>query len=273
MLKEIVTGGGISHFGVAAYGDCLPLLPCRGVDRIPPGARSVIVCLLPYYIGEYPERNISRYTLADDYHTIGRGMLEGIAASLGEAYPGGRFACFVDSSPIREVHAAHLAGLGVIGRNGQLINPDFGSYAFIGEIVTDVEFPPSAPLPGGCRGCGACLRICPGGALRGDGTVDVHRCRSHITQKKGELTPWEVESIRRGGMVWGCDLCTDVCPHNKGVQWSDIPAFYEHVAPVLTRENLSALKKTKALGFRGRGVLERNLAILSGKYPPREGTE
>ncbi len=273
MLKEIVNGAGISQFGVAAYADCLPLLPCRGQVRIPEGARSVIVCLLPYYVGDYPERNISRYTLADDYHTIGRGILEKIASRLGEVYPQGSFACFVDSSPIREVRAAYLAGLGVIGRNGQLIHPEFGSYVFIGEIVTNLEFPLSVPLPGSCLGCGACVRICPGRALKGDGTVEESRCRSYITQKKGELSPWEMESIRRGGMVWGCDLCTDVCPHNRGARKSDIPAFYENIVPVLTGENLAELKKRKALGFRGKGVLERNLAILAGEYPPREGKE
>ena len=103
--------------------------------------------------------------------------------------------------------------------------------------------------------------------------MEESRCRSYITQKKGELSLWEVQAIRQGGMVWGCDLCTDVCPHNKGARWSDIPAFYQNVVPILTRENLAVLKKCKALGFRGKGVLERNLAILTGEYPPQGGKE
>ena len=272
MLKEIVTQKGIHQFGVASFAQCLPLLPCRAASRIPAGAQSVIVCLLPYYIGEYPDRNVSRYALADDYHTIGRQILEEIAAQLQEAYPQGNFACFVDSSPIREVHAGYLAGLGVIGWNGQLINSQYGSYAFIGEIVTDVYFPPSQPQKGSCLECGACIRACPGQALGRDGQLDLSRCRSQITQKKGELAPWEEEAIRQGGMVWGCDRCTDVCPMNRGAKPSDIPAFYENVTAVVDRENLSMLLKTKAFGYRGRKVLERNLNILEGKETKSQET-
>lgn len=118
-------------------------------------------------------------------------------------YNGDVFIPFVDSSPVAEVRAASLAGLGDIGMNGQLLNETYGSYCFIGEIVTTADFPAAGrkanPL---CTHCGRCAAACPTGALSQEG-FNREKCRSHITQKKGELTEWEREQIRAAASCGG----------------------------------------------------------------------
>ena len=149
--------------------------------------------------------------------------------------------------------------------NGQLLNETYGSYCFIGEIVTTADFPAAGrkanPL---CTHCGRCAAACPTGALSHEG-FEREKCRSHITQKKGELTEWEREQIRAGGFVWGCDLCTDACPVNRNARRSPVAAFQRDIAPVVGEVNLGKICECKAYGWRGEAVLRRNLRILRGE--------
>lgn len=253
--------------GVERFGSCpLPalsgFLDCRGKRLLPEKGGSALLLLLPYYAGEFPGRNLARYALCDDYHRIAGDILQQVIAPLAAAFPGETFHPFVDSSPIPEVEAGALAGLGFAGRNGQLITPWYGSLAFVCEIVTTLDLPRTGPgdLPG-CGTCRRCLDACPTGALS-EGGLDKEKCRSHITQKKGALTPWEREEVRKGGMAWGCDRCTDACPKNRGRPLTTIPAMREGLEPVLTEENLSALAPRKSYGWRGEGPLRRNLSII-----------
>lgn len=263
-IKDIMERHGISCFGIASYLDMPPLLECRAKLRIPQKAKSVIVCLFPYNVGEFEGRNISRYAMLMDYHLIAGGILEKIKQDLILDFPNEQFEWFTDNSPIREVNAAWLAGLGVIGKNGLLINERFGSYVFIGEIVTTMELTPSQPNQKECLGCMACLQACPNGALSSHG-VNLEVCRSHITQKKGELTPFEIEEIKKGGLVWGCDICNDVCPMNKGVERSNIKEFYSAVVPHVAESDVEKGIKTRAYGYRGKKTILRNINILYNK--------
>jgi epoxyqueuosine reductase QueG len=183
-----------------------------------------------------------------------------VTATLQAQHPTEEFVWFVDSSPIREVNAARLAGLGVVGLHGQLLHEEYGSRVFLGEIVTTLELQPSAPAKGACLRCGKCIAACPTGALTANG-LDKNRCRSAITQKKAPLTDWEQDQIRAGGLVWGCDLCSDACPLNRDKP-TPIKAFYENPAPLVTGENLDRLLAIKSYGWRGRGVLERNIELI-----------
>ncbi|MDD2954847.1 MAG: DUF1730 domain-containing protein [Oscillospiraceae bacterium] len=253
---------GIRRAGVCRFADVLPLIPCRAVSRLPAGAESVIVCLLGYWVGPSP-RNVASYAVVDDYHRVARELFVPVLQALEKDFPGRSFAFFTDSSPLREVEAARLAGLGFVGKNGQLICRGAGSRHFICEIVTDLPLTPGTPQPDGCGECRRCLRACPNGAIGPEGVIDRERCRSHITQKKGELTPWERENIRLGGLAWGCDICTDACPYNREAPLTDIPRFYEETTGILSEENCEEMVSRKAFGWRGVQVLRRNLAILA----------
>lgn len=265
-LEAILAAEGFDQWGVCGFAG-LPLLPVRSRNRLPEGAQSVIVILIGYYIGEYPNRNLSRYALVDDYHKVFGEKLGRAVENLWNLFKTHQFIQFVDASPIPEVLAAHRAGLGDIGQNGQLLNPVYGSRCFIGEIVTDLPLPVfEGAAPRLCRGCGACRAACPTGALSEAG-FQRDRCRSWITQKKGGLSAWEAEQVRAGGFAWGCDRCTDACPVNRGAALSRVAEFYRGAVDQLTVENAGALCGSKAYGWRGESVLLRNLALISGEGP------
>lgn len=261
VVRRIFKSRGISQCGFCPYSSVLPLLPVRSQSRIPKGAKTVIFALFPYYIGEYPHRNISRYAVPDDYHLLAGNLLQSCADALKECFSGHNFVPFVDSSPIREVHGAYLAGLGYRGKNGLLIHPKFGSYVFIGELITTLDIQPDREPMGDCIGCGNCLRACPTGALC-EGAVNEECCRSAITQKKGELACWEKKQVIDGGLAWGCDQCNDICPMNEKAFPSDLILFYQYVTDIITPENLSQVRKRKAFNYRSRAVMERNLKLL-----------
>lgn len=259
LLERLLREGGVNAWGICRFSDLPPLLPCRAAARLPQKPVSVIALLLPYGSEEFPRRNVARYAVPDDYHVLAMELLRPIAAALEGSFPGERFVPFADISPIPEVVAAQLCGLGAVGKNGLLVRPEEGAYSCIASIVTTARLPASRPFSAGCSGCGRCLSACPTGALTGRG-LDKARCRSFITQRRGALSEWEAEQVRRGGLAWGCDLCLDACPHQRAAAaW---PGFLRRLDPILTVENLDMLLPRKAYGYRGRAVLERNLAII-----------
>lgn len=262
MLADCLAAAGIPRFGVCAFDERLLLPGARSASRLPPGAKSVVVCLFPYFVGLPKARNLSLYSMLPDYHAVAGGMLHEAARCLSGAFAGRAFVPFVDASPLDEVECGRLAGLGRRGQNGQLIAPGFGSLVFLGELVTDFALPPAEP-DGRCEGCGACLSACPTGALRSGG-MDVSRCRSALSQKKGTLSDREAEHLARGGMAWGCDVCTLACPHNRAPLVTPIEAFSSDVVPILTHQNLDLLMVNRAFSWRGRAVLLRNLSLLDG---------
>lgn len=172
IASKILSGKEAFPFGICSFEQILPCLECRAKQRIPQDAASVLVCLFPYYTGEHKERNISRYAMVTDYHMIAGEYLNRFCKALQEVFPQNQFEPFTDNSPIREVSAAFHAGLGRRGKNGLILHPKYGSYVFIGEVVTDLVLQPDQPLnPGECIGCGKCQKVCPQGALRSDGSV------------------------------------------------------------------------------------------------------
>lgn len=253
---------GVSLFGVCAFAPLADrLLPCRAAGRLPADPRSVILALFPYRFADDSPRNLSRYASVADYHRATAPVMEEVAATLQKAAPDCRFRVFCDNSPIPEVYAASLAGLGAVGDNGLLLNPTFGSYVFISEIVTDASLPPTGEEVTRCSHCGACAAACPGGCIgRGRET-----CLSALTQQKGALTPAQEELIREGGLCWGCDRCQEACPVNREAALSPHPCFGEY-RPWLTAAALSdpALRE-KPYGWRGPAPLRRNWELLYGE--------
>lgn len=266
IASKILSGKEAFPFGICSFEQILPCLECRAKQRIPQDAASVLVCLFPYYTGEHKERNISRYAMVTDYHMIAGEYLKRFCEALQEVFPQNQFEPFTDNSPIREVSAAFHAGLGRRGKNGLILHPKYGSYVFIGEVVTDLVLQPDQPLnPGECIGCGKCQKVCPQGALRSDGNVCLERCRSHITQKKGELTDWEIGQIQDGGLIWGCDICNDVCPMNQEAKvLTPVPEFLESAVAVLDAQIAERLLKTRAYNYRGKKTILRNIQLLEG---------
>ncbi len=247
---------GVCPFSAVAEG----LLPCRAMSRLPLAAKTVLCVLLPYRFAGAAPQNLSRYAAVADYHTAAGAVLEHIADALRAADPDGCYEPFMDNSPLPEVRLAVAAGLGVKGDNGLFFSHTYGSFVFIGAIVTDREVGAVACAPAACLHCGACAAACPGGALVGDGTVDRRRCLSAITQRKGELTADEQRLLRRGGSAWGCDICQEVCPLNR--QATIAPhACFDGIQTVLRETDLEDLAG-KAYGWRGKAVPARNLRLL-----------
>ena len=261
-LSEFFREEKIEYFGAIAYGDCRETSSeIMGREDFSP--QSAIIYLVPYYGGE--AENLSRYAASRDYHTVIKEINERLIALLKKEI--GEFSArgYGDHSPIDERDAALSLGLGVLGDNGLLINEKYGSYVFIGDVVTDI--PPEVlgaaePIEHrGCSHCGACRKACPTGCLSGGG-----ECLSAITQKKGELSEYEREMMRKVNTVWGCDECQRVCPHNRSVPLTPISFFHSDRIERLTPEILSSLSReelrSRAFGWRGRGVLIRNLSII-----------
>ena len=245
--------------GVCAFDDIGALINCRAKSRIPENAKSVIVYLFPYYLGEeaYNNSNISKYAVPADYHAITGEYLEKISRVLKEDFPDNRFEWFCDNSPVREVETAVLCGLGVKGRNGLLINEKYGSFCFAGEIITDLELPYSTPEDRTCLSCGLCEKACPANALL-EYRVDASKCLSGVTQKKGELTTEEQASIQKTGCIWGCDICQNVCPMNKNI---DITPIAEFINTARCKYNIGDNISDRAFNWRGEGVIKRNFEI------------
>lgn len=250
----------IDDIGVCQIESLSRLISCRALKSVP-ARGTVIVFAVPFYSGEYVDRNVALYAVPNDYHTVIGDMLVHITDKLKTIYTENVFLPFVDSSPIPEVEAACRAGLGVYGLNGQLITSRFGSYVFICEIVTDLVVPVVENEIKSCIQCGRCVKACPTGALNFS-LFQKERCRSFITQKKGLLDSFEEEEIRRGGLAWGCDICTRVCPLNSHPQMSGVRQMHENLIARIDETNLDDLLITKSYGWRGKTVLLRNLKIL-----------
>ena len=261
MLSIILAANGLRDYGVCSFSDVEDkLLNCLAKGRLPADAKSVISVLFPYKVnGE--KGNLSSYAVVPDYHEIAGHMLTTCVDALKLAFPDYDFVWFIDNSPIPEVYAAALSGLGVVGDNRLLINSRYGSYCFIGTIVTSLEMPPTGGEIEYCDHCGKCIKACRGGALRADGGFDRAKCLSDISQRKGNLTPDEVAMLRQNGLVWGCDTCQDVCPLNVDAQITYIRPFLDRANPNVTVDDL-ATADDRAYLYRGRSVIERNIKAL-----------
>ena len=251
-------------FGVSSYANIKDrLIDCRARSRIPQNAQRVISIAFPYYLGKeyYENSNISMYAVPADYHRIAGDIIRNAAAALRERFPEHAFEAFIDSSPVPEVFAASCAGIGVIGKNGLLINETYGSFCFLGEIITDFPLTPGRDAPVGCIDCGECARLCPSGVLRGE-SFEKDKCLSDISQKKSELSDEEQEMLVDSGCAWGCDVCQKVCPMNENAAVSPIREFYETARPVF---HAGDSVEDRAFAWRGDKVINRNIDLLNKK--------
>ncbi len=183
-------------------------------ETLLPGARSVVSAALCYWRPEAPlepgEGRLPRYTWEDGYAEL-REKLDAIGRHLG-----GRYRVLVDANQHVDREAAARSGVGFYGKNTMVITRRHGSWVVLGTLVTDQELEPTPPVDAGCGSCTLCIDACPTHALDDPGTLDATRCLSYWTQAPSAI-PADYRA-ELGSQVYGCDICQDVCPWNRGIE-------------------------------------------------------
>ena len=251
----------------------------RRDTRLPvPGTISAIVVGLDYG-GREPSGPVARYARGDDYHDLMvarlRELHAWIDARVGRAVAG---KAYVDTGPILERDLARRAGLGWFGKSGNLVNPRIGSFFFIGSLLVDLELDTDAPFEADrCGTCTRCLDACPTDAFVAPRVLDATRCISYLTIEQKGAIPLELRE-QMGGLIYGCDVCQDVCPWNvrfaqelKEASFRPRDAIAGRDARTLARELLAMTQDEFAEGFRGSPMkraklrgLKRNAAVVLG---------
>ena len=184
-----------------------------------PGAKSIVSLAINYYPGapdpfEHPFGKISRYARGKDYHLVVKDKLKIMIRAIKSWGASIQARGFVDSAPVLEKFWAVQAGLGWQGKNSLLLTEEFGSWVFLGEIITSLELLPDSPLTSRCGTCAICLDACPTRAIVAPGIIDANKCIAYWTvEHKGEIPSDIGPSL--GEWVFGCDICQEVCPWNK----------------------------------------------------------
>ncbi len=248
-----------------------------------PGVRSVVAVALSHDPGRTPGREpaaagpprgfIARYARGRDYHRVLEGRLRVLADAIRRAGGPGTLARWtVDHGPFLDRALARSAGLGFFGKSTSLIRPGLGSYFVLGLVVTSLDLPADRPRAGSCGGCTACIEACPTGAITGPFRVDARRCISYLTIELRGPIPEELRPAI-GTMVFGCDVCQEVCPWNRFARPASVADLRPRglaVDPDLGR--LAALSETaweeefrgsavRRAGYRG---FRRNVAVALG---------
>ena len=156
---------------------------------------------------------ISVYAHGDDYHDLIKGRLKTLAGFVVARF-GGEVKVFVDTAPLMEKPLAERAGLGWQGKHTNLVSREFGSWLFLGSILTSLDLPPDGESGGGCGSCRACLDICPTDAFPAPYQLDARRCLAYLSNEFAGAWP-EPFRAAMGNRIYGCDDCLAVCPWNK----------------------------------------------------------
>lgn len=249
------------------------------------GARTII-CFAIGYLTEssvkdeppfdtIPEGKISKYAQIKDYHNILNEKLEQVVDFILEKRTG-KFKIMADTGALIEKAAAARAGIGWIGENTCFCTSEFGSWVFLGEILTDIEIEPDSPCSSNCSKCGRCVAACPTGALIEPFQLNPYKCLSYITQMRGPI-PKEFRKLL-GNKIFGCDICQDVCTYNISPFVPNHREFFldipleknlERLA-LLTKEDFNKMFKPTPAGWRGRNVIRRNAVCALGNMKHKE---
>ncbi len=236
-------------------------------------AKSIIVCAFPYYVDEVEESNLSKYCYGEDYHIVAKRYLQQICDFLEAEINNFEYKFFVDNGPLVDRYLAYQSGIGYFGINNNIITDEYGSYIFIGYIVNNYEFYADDPLPKTCIKCNKCVKYCPGNAILGNFELNPRRCLSYITQKKDDLSEEEINLIKENKMVFGCDICQEVCPHNKGISITNIEEFKTNLITKLDYNEINDISNkefkrrygNRAFSWRGKKIIQRNIEIILEK--------
>lgn len=230
----------------------------QGAPKSEPGARRGI---------------LSRSAWGSDYHTVLRDRLNRLEAWLRERVPELRAESMVDTGALSDRAVAERAGIGWSAKNCSIITPEWGSWVYLGEMITNLPLPPDIPITDNCGDCTACIDACPTNALVGPGQLNSQRCISFITQTKGLVSDEMMRKI--GNRLYGCDTCQVVCPENRGKNWTHQPELQPDaekvkplLVPLLTMGNrtFKEVYGSGASAWRGRKPIQRNAVIALGNF-------
>lgn len=253
------------------------------------GPKTIIAVALAYpsKLMKRPKRtNYRRGQFASvswgiDYHDILQIKIDQLIMGIKELTRDFEHKAMVDTGELIDVAVAERAGLGFIGKNGLLITPEFGSYVYLGEIITNIEIEPDQPISLNCGECTRCVNLCPTDALIGNGKMIAKRCLSFQTQNKGEM-PLEFRSKIRT-TIYGCDICQQVCPYNKNINSThhqaelgiDLELAYPELIPLikLTNREFKARFGHISGSWRGKNVLQRNAIYALGNARDRTAVD
>jgi len=215
----------------------------QDIRQLMPEVQSVISVALNYYTPQqYPEgkefAKISRYARGRDYHRVLHKKLKNFSDWLQQQKEGIQARYYADTGPIQDKVWAQQAGIGWIAKNSNVITREYGSWVFLGEILTNLILTPDTPHTQHCGTCTRCLEACPTQAITQPFVVDANRCIAyHTIENRAEMLP-ETISKQLNGWVAGCDICQEVCPWNQRfAQETDVTEFKpypENLAPKLT---------------------------------------
>ncbi len=253
-MKNIFCSENIEYFSV------MPISWGNIINQrlMPENVSSVIVFLIPYRTDREKSVQLAHFAKVPDYHGFAKELFDRIIPKFKKLFPQNSFYGFADHSPLNERHLAELGRLGEVGKNGLIINEKYGSYVFIGEILTDLVLPTFVHEKKRlCTGCGKCIRFCP--------KKDV--CVSQISQKKRK-TKEELLLLQETDTVWGCDVCQEVCPLNETAVLSPFPYFYKgrisDPADILKMDEDTFGKYS--FSYRGRRVILENMENIFKKH-------
>ncbi|MDH7514863.1 MAG: tRNA epoxyqueuosine(34) reductase QueG [Bacteroidota bacterium] len=245
--------------------------PQRRIDPslVLPGCRSVIVVAMNYFHPHYRVENpqgakISRYAWGNDYHTVLGTRLRRLEQFISSMDTRSQCRSFVDAGPVLEKAWAVRAGIGWMGKHTLLVSPDYGSWIFLGVVLTTAELDPDVPETDRCGDCTRCLNACPTGAISHPYRLDARACIAYRTIAwKGENTVG-LDKEDYGNWVFGCDICQETCPWNTDT----VPSLHPEFAPrasVLstTLEELAQLdEKEFRARFKGTPIARAGFRIL-----------
>ncbi|MED4584516.1 tRNA epoxyqueuosine(34) reductase QueG [Brevibacillus choshinensis] len=242
------------------------------------GARSLISIVLAYPSKlEQPPKSehgayrgiLCRAAWGTDYHHVLRDRLDRLAGYIAQLEPGVRIESMVDTGELSDRAVAERAGVGWSGKNCSIITPEFGSWVYLGELVTNLPLPADHPIEEGCGDCNICVDACPTGALVQGGQLDAQRCIAFLTQVK-DFIPDEFRG-KIGNRLYGCDTCQTVCPKNRRINATHHPEFQPDpeiakplLLPLLDMSNKEFKEKfgLSSSSWRGKKPIQRN-AILA----------
>ena len=242
------------------YYGTMSFFPERGMmrarpDELVPGTCRIVSVRMDYlppdasfaqHLNNTKIGYISRYALGRDYHKVMRKKLKQLGEQITAYCRDTQYRPFVDSAPVLEHAVAEKAGIGFTGKHSLTINPEQGSWFFLGELFINLPLPVDQPIQADCGSCTACMSICPTDAIVAPYTVDARKCISYLTIEHDGPIP-EIYRRAMGNRIYGCDDCQLVCPFNKTAPLTSEADF--HARPALHGNDLLSLLSWSEVDF------------------------